>query len=513
MRDYVLSGRSLVALICLTSVASGQKLPVPSTAEEAQAMKLVKSIFQEDYENARTPEQKAALVKRLRNVAAKTKDDPAPKYALLKVARQVAIQAGNVELTESVVADMASQYRMDGLRLRQAAYKQLAASLKGHEPQSLLAQRLLALTRTFVAADQFEEASVTGEQARALGQRLRDATLLKSAKTLLATIEERKNAYQGVKQALNVLDKSPNAPTANLLVGRYRCFVKNEWAIGLQQLALGSDSALKAVAQLELSRGPAAAFELGESWWKIAASLDGQEAIVAKARAVMWYRKSLAGLDGLKRKLIEKRIETVSGSVIPGETVWTPLMPSKATAMHGTLLQINEDASILATGKRVESNTYTVFARCVLPKVTGFRVEVLPDKSLPKGGPGRADSGNFVLTEFRVFALQSSREPVALQNARASFEQLCTRKKPVYKKWYAVAALDNDAKGKGWGWAIHPRMGRRHEFTVELKEPVSLGVNGRAFVFVLEQNYKKRHTIGRFRISASASPPPLMFGD
>ena len=47
--------------------------------------------------------------------------------------------------------------------------------------------------------------------------------------------------------------------------------------------------------------------------------------------------------------------------------------------------------------------------------ITGIRLEVLADKSLPAKGPGRAPNGNFVLNDFKVeyFKVQSpNEEPV-----------------------------------------------------------------------------------------------------
>ena len=47
---------------------------------------------------------------------------------------------------------------------------------------------------------------------------------------------------------------------------------------------------------------------------------------------------------------------------------------------------------------------YTIEAMTTLTGITGFRLEALFDTSLPLGGPGRANNGNFVLTEFTVDA-------------------------------------------------------------------------------------------------------------
>ena len=56
-----------------------------------------------------------------------------------------------------------------------------------------------------------------------------------------------------------------------------------------------------------------------------------------------------------------------------------------------------------------------------------IRVEVLPDNSLPKQGPGRAENGNFVLANFVVEVVPASGEqpPVraVLHRAQADFDR------------------------------------------------------------------------------------------
>ena len=49
--------------------------------------------------------------------------------------------------------------------------------------------------------------------------------------------------------------------------------------------------------------------------------------------------------------------------------------------------------------------TYTVTANAPFNGITGFRLDVMADGSLPDSGPGRAPNGNFVLTEFQVDAV------------------------------------------------------------------------------------------------------------
>ena len=53
-----------------------------------------------------------------------------------------------------------------------------------------------------------------------------------------------------------------------------------------------------------------------------------------------------------------------------------------------------------ATARR--RDIYTVVVPVNLPTLTALRLEVLPHNSLPGKGPGRADNGNFVLSEIRA---------------------------------------------------------------------------------------------------------------
>ena len=48
-----------------------------------------------------------------------------------------------------------------------------------------------------------------------------------------------------------------------------------------------------------------------------------------------------------------------------------------------------KDHSILVTGDRPEVDTYEIIYETKLSRVTGFRLEAIPDERLPNYGPGR----------------------------------------------------------------------------------------------------------------------------
>lgn len=83
---------------------------------------------------------------------------------------------------------------------------------------------------------------------------------------------------------------------------------------------------------------------------------------------------------------------------------WTVLTPTSVTVPTGMGYTILGDGSVLTSITNTPSSaTYKVGFLGGLTGVTGLRLEVLNDNSLPTGGPGHfSTNGNFVLTEVKV---------------------------------------------------------------------------------------------------------------
>jgi hypothetical protein len=95
------------------------------------------------------------------------------------------------------------------------------------------------------------------------------------------------------------------------------------------------------------------------------------------------------------------------GTQSPGDvgspSVWTVPRVQTAVASNGATLSIQADQSILAEDLDSTDAVYTVTATVPGGGITGFRIEVLNDPSLPFNGPGLQDTnGNFVLNELEV---------------------------------------------------------------------------------------------------------------
>ncbi len=94
------------------------------------------------------------------------------------------------------------------------------------------------------------------------------------------------------------------------------------------------------------------------------------------------------------------------------QTKWEPLEVVGARSLGGATLTEQPDGSFLAGGKNPPLDTYELHVKTGLPQITAFRLEVLPDESLPGYGPGRSFYGNFVLSQFRVMQPVRGPKPI-----------------------------------------------------------------------------------------------------
>lgn len=178
---------------------------------------------------------------------------------------------------------------------------------------------------------------------------------------------------------------------------------------------------------------------------------------------------------------------------------WVTLDLTNAVSTGGATFTNLPDGSILATGVNSMYDTYQIEAAAPLPKITAVLLEVLPDPSLPKYGPGRwKQTGNFILDEMGLSVAggkDAQATPVFFGNATADWEQQYYR---------AEHAVDRNPKT---GWAIAPRFGERHFLIAELKQPL-VARDGAKLAFRFDSYHGNNHVIGRLRLSVTAEADP-----
>jgi len=181
--------------------------------------------------------------------------------------------------------------------------------------------------------------------------------------------------------------------------------------------------------------------------------------------------------------------------------VWTVLDLIETSSKGGATFLPRPDGSVLASGENPKNDRWTFRARTTLTGLTAVRLEALKDASLKKGGPGRADNGNFSLSDFRVLAKPldgGDPVPVKLRAGSFTFQQNATTLS-------TASSVDAD---KGGGWAVDPQFGKNHAAVFEFAEPVGFP-GGTELVFDFEYNNNVHHAIGRPRLSVTTRPAPV----
>jgi hypothetical protein len=175
--------------------------------------------------------------------------------------------------------------------------------------------------------------------------------------------------------------------------------------------------------------------------------------------------------------------------------IWTPLKIASVKSEGKAKFKKLNDDSWLASGKNPDLDTYTVSTTIAAGELTGIRLEVIPDPSLPNQSLGRAFNGNFVLSgiEAEVHS-KSLADPVKLNfgKAEADYNQ----------KGYEASSILS--KGKGWavdGNDPEKRLARNVMFlvdqTTKIPEDATLTVR-------LLHKAIAGHNIGRFRLYATS---------
>ncbi|MGI8603412.1 MAG: PSD1 and planctomycete cytochrome C domain-containing protein [Verrucomicrobiales bacterium] len=171
---------------------------------------------------------------------------------------------------------------------------------------------------------------------------------------------------------------------------------------------------------------------------------------------------------------------------------WTTLDPVEFSSAHGATLARREDGAVVVSGVNPLKDTFTVTVTATLPTLTALRIEALPDDTLVNRGPGRADNGNYVLTEVRVDGAEFS-------SAEVDFSQNDTHRPPTL--------FDKDSET---GWAVMPRFGERHEAVLTFSQPLEISPSRRLAIRLDCLSGHPQHVLGCFRLSATDAAQPKL---
>lgn len=184
---------------------------------------------------------------------------------------------------------------------------------------------------------------------------------------------------------------------------------------------------------------------------------------------------------------------------------WVIANSKESTASSGSTMKPLEDGSILVEAKSPAKETYSVRAAIDLDRLTGLKLEVLPDKSHPRAGVGRSpNDGNFVLSNIKLTVRKSdgSLQEVPFTGAKADFSQ------DNYPVDHAIKNPDLTKRG----WAVSPQQTKSHTAVFTPGNPVPIEP-GSELLITLDHQFEFGYpgfSIGRFRLSVSKDDNPSL---
>lgn len=190
---------------------------------------------------------------------------------------------------------------------------------------------------------------------------------------------------------------------------------------------------------------------------------------------------------------------------------WALLKPTDAVSEAGATLNMIDESSILVggNGNVPAQDVFTVKASLpegVFGAVTAVRLEALENPLLPMKGPGWADNGNFVLSEFELSVSDGQSGDEATKPQKVEFAQALT---DWQQDGYGVdLAADGDLKT---GWAINGTKKSSANVSREaifvLKQPLKIA-DGSTLTFNLRHAQNSKYLIGSFRLSVTDAALP-----
>ncbi len=180
-----------------------------------------------------------------------------------------------------------------------------------------------------------------------------------------------------------------------------------------------------------------------------------------------------------------KQLEAVSD--------WKPLHTSNIQSLSGTTLTATSNGAILASGKNPQRETFVIEGEVPLAKLTGIRLEALPNDQLPRGGPGRDIYGNAIVSEIQA-EIGSKRgwQPVPFK--RIVSDDGRTQDERAKKLWIIDASREDK------------RVAR--QLVLIPADPVKLKKGSRLRISIRQDSDFVGQSIGYFRLSATDTREP-----
>ncbi len=305
-----------------TDTAPAKKQPVPSAEEQAKLAKQLDEIYKPTHTAA-----DAVKAGELYDLADKSQLPP-ERYMMRMRGAELAADGGDLALAFQGIDLVAAEYEVEPFEAKQKLLEKAEIAATTAEQLTALIGAATPLLDQAIAADQYTAAlAIAATIGKAIGKRPVDAQVRKDTDELLTRrrrdIHMLEPLYAAAQKAQKTLETSPDDAEANLTLGRWYSFYKNDWPRGLPLLVKGKDEKLKALAQAEL-KPPATTDEqvqAADAWWDASQKEIAFVRDAIRLHAGDLYTAALSGLSSpLSKVKIDKRLAEIANLSRPAPT-------------------------------------------------------------------------------------------------------------------------------------------------------------------------------------------------
>ncbi len=260
-----------------------------------------------------------AVAELLRSSEAAT--DPALALASLKVAQTLEVVSGRFYPALDICETMLLRFQMDPIEAKLDLVTKAGDSARTPKIKATLADICIATAFEAIGKDDYAHAETLAGLAATAARGANDKHVENDLAFLNSEAARCQAEYARLKDVRKTLRDRPDDAQANLAIGKYLCFVKNDWEAGLPKLAKGNDPAFKealAGEPKEIAGRPEDEKRAGDAWWTLAESAVGDEKLHCQWRAKYWYLKAIAAAKDQRkaelREFLADRIKSVPGA-------------------------------------------------------------------------------------------------------------------------------------------------------------------------------------------------------
>ena len=292
-----------------------ERVPVPPDAEQEKARRLVLEVHQKELDAATAPEDKLALARKFLDRVQQEENGAPERFVLLQMARDLAEQGRDWETAAEAINELDAGFQIEAVQMKAEVLEGFSKLTRTLPEHTAIAEAALPLIEEAAAKEDYALAGRLAKLAQSEAAKARSRDLQVAARAAGKRAQEVAKAAEQVRAARETLKANPSDPAANLTVGKYLCFVREDWRAGLPLLALSGDETLKAIAQKDMAppRSPEEMAALGSQWWDLGEKEEAAGQRPFRLRAAHWYHAAVEDLpQGLTREMVESRLEEVA---------------------------------------------------------------------------------------------------------------------------------------------------------------------------------------------------------